>query len=540
MSLAPIVSVALLAAALAFAWFRSLTYLHIFQQEEYDGSRFLPWLVRTRSFDRTLSAVLAVLGLAELLVAGGPSPAFAGAAALAFAFFAAREPARLKASKKKLVMTSRAKRVVGGAFALTAVVVVVCALTAMPVPVWVLVVQAVPLTLVLSNLALTPVERSIQNRYWTEAHEKLTRLAPTVIGVTGSFGKTSVKHILGHILEMAAPTLITPGSINTPMGISRIVRERLTPRHRYFVVEMGAYGPGSIARLCRLAPPDTAVVTAIGMAHYERFKTLDAVAETKFELADAAVARGGKVIVPDQVLEFAHTRAFAGRHPDSMIVCGAGTGPGPGSGPDALTITAIRQEAEGTVVEVLWRGTPHTLRAPIYGAHHGTNIALAFATACALGMEPETVVTALRTTPQIAHRLEVKRPGDGSIIIDDAYNSNPIGFAGALPLLTLLRRAGGRRILVTPGMVELGAAHESEHARLGTLAAEHVDVLLPVRPERIPTFVDAFRTAAPAAAVHACATFAEAQDWMRANVAAGDVVLLENDLPDLYERKLVL
>jgi UDP-N-acetylmuramoyl-tripeptide--D-alanyl-D-alanine ligase len=81
----------------------------------------------------------------------------------------------------------------------------------------------------------------VQRRYWTEAHEKLGKLRPTVIAITGSYGKTSVKHILGHVLETAAPTLITPGSVNTAMGIARIIREQLRPHHRYLVVEMGAY-----------------------------------------------------------------------------------------------------------------------------------------------------------------------------------------------------------------------------------------------------------------------------------------------------------
>src|SRR6202050_4878731 len=113
-----------------------------------------------------------------------------------------------------------------------------------------------------------------------------------VIAVTGSYGKTSVKHILGHVLETAAPTLITPGSVNTAMGIARVVRERLQPHHRYFVVEMGAYGPGSIRRLCALTPPKMGLVTAIGMAHYERFKTLETVAAAKFELAEAVAEQG--------------------------------------------------------------------------------------------------------------------------------------------------------------------------------------------------------------------------------------------------------
>src|SRR5206468_4274303 len=146
------------------------------------------------------------------------------------------------------------------------------------------------------------------------AHSKLQRLNPVVIGVTGSYGKTSVKHILGHVLETAGPTLITPGSVNTAMGIARVIRERLAPHHRYFVVEMGAYGIGSISRLCALTPPKIGIISAIGKAHYERFRSLEAVARAKFELAEAVRDNAGTIIIAADTMEFAWPRQFAEQH----------------------------------------------------------------------------------------------------------------------------------------------------------------------------------------------------------------------------------
>src|SRR5262249_54865258 len=152
------------------------------------------------------------------------------------------------------------------------------------------------------------------------------------------------------------------------------VRERLETRHSFFVCEMGAYGPGSIARLCQLAPPDIAVITAVGYAHYERFKSLDVVAQTKLELAEAVVAKGGKVVMAEQVLDFEPARSFQARHGAHLIVVGR-------SEKADLRVLAIRQTAAGTETDVTWRGEPRTLSAPIYGEHHGMNLALAFATA---------------------------------------------------------------------------------------------------------------------------------------------------------------
>ena len=522
----------LLVAFLLFALRRLLTYLHIYQQEEYQPLRFIRWLLTSRSFDRRASLVVLIVGILQIAIRLSPEigSGLIGVAFLVIAFFE-RDPRA--ASKKRLMMTGRATRIYGIAFAVVAIIGILYTLPGVALLLWLIPVQMIPFSLTLANLLLIPYERSVQKRFWNEAHGKLLSLKPTIVGITGSFGKTSTKHLLGHILELQAPTLITPGSVNTPMGIARIVREQLGSHHRFFVCEMGAYGPGSIERLCRLAPPEVAVITAVGMAHYERFKTLDTVAKTKFELADSVSSRGGNVILAEQVLEFANARAFRERYPAHTTVVGTGA-------PSESRILRSAQTDTGITADVEWNGRVYTLRAPIYGEHHVSNMALAFATACLLGVPPEDAVLALSSTPQIPHRLEVKAGMSGSRLIDDAYNSNPVGFASGLRLLQALQTVGGRRILVTPGMVELGTAHEEEHRKIGQLAASHVDVLLPVLPQRIPSLVSAYRQARPEGIVIPCANLVAAQTWLSENVRSGDTVLMENDLPDLYEKKLRL
>jgi UDP-N-acetylmuramoyl-tripeptide--D-alanyl-D-alanine ligase len=517
-----------LAALGLFLYRRLLTYLQYFQQEEYDGPRFLRWLCATGAFDRKLSAVL--LGLAVLALFLPPA-LYTVASAAAVVGFALREADPRQTGKKRLVMTSRARRI----FILSIAVALLAGLSAvycLPFIGWIVAVQFAPLALAAGNLALTPFENSVQKRYWNEAHDKIGALKPKVIAVTGSYGKTSVKHILGHLLQMSAPTLITPGSVNTPMGVSRIIREQLEARHRYFVVEMGAYGPGSIARLCRLVPPTLGIITAIGKAHFERFKSLETVARTKYELAEAAVGQGGRVIVAADTLDYSAARDFHSRNAGKVVVCG-----GEGS---ELALSHIRMTPDGVALDVMWEGKSYALAAPIHGLHHAWNVALAFAACCLVGMSPEDVQMALKTTPQIPHRLEIKPQPNGVLLIDDAYNSNPEGFAAALSLLDFLRKPRGRRILVTPGMVELGAAHDEEHARLGKMAGDCADILVAVNGERIPTLIDAFSAGKPADQVIQVSRFAEAQAWLNANLRPDDVVLLENDLPDLLEKKLRL
>jgi UDP-N-acetylmuramoyl-tripeptide--D-alanyl-D-alanine ligase len=435
--------------------------------------------------------------------------------------------------KKPLVMTPRAKRVLAGAALAAGLAGLAVAVWSTSAWVWIAAVQFLPFSLVLSNWMLAPYENIVQRRFWREAHVKLEQLKPVTIGITGSYGKTSVKHILGHILETQAPTLITPGSVNTTMGIARVVRERLGPHHRFFVCEMGAYGPGSISRLTHLAPPNLAIITAIGFAHYERFKTLETVARAKFELAEAAVQNAGKVIVAEQVLEQPPAQEFAAGHAQSVVTVGRGAA-------CTLRIDSVKQSSDGMEIMVAWGGLPYTLRAPLFGDHQAIDISLAFAAACQLGVAPKSAAIALTSVAQISHRLEVKRQPRGSVLIDDAYNSNPVGFANGLRILDLFRGAGGRRFLVTPGMVELGSAHDSEHTKIGVLAASHVDVLLPVLPERIATLTAAYRAGNPQGVIVPCRSFTEAQAWLNANLGPEDVVLVENDLPDLYEKKLSL
>ena len=245
---------ALLAAFTLFALRRLLTYLHIFQQEEYDGKRFVRWIIAQRGYDIRTTLFFIALGAAEALgiVSRQVATAFGSVWVLLF-FVLERDPRKL--GKKKLNMTGRANRIYWTALAITFVVGVAYAWLSPLLILWIIPIQFIPFALVVGNWLSVPYENKLQQRFWNEAHRKLLTLKPTTIGITGSFGKTSTKHLLGHILEMQARTLITPGSVNTPMGVARVIREQLGPHHRFFVCEMGAYGPGSIARLCRLAPP---------------------------------------------------------------------------------------------------------------------------------------------------------------------------------------------------------------------------------------------------------------------------------------------
>lgn len=533
-------------AFIAFAAKRMMTYMHVLQQEDYYNDRLFRWMRVNGAFDKRMSFGLLLLG--ALLIAvniAGYADLFPRIFVdfLMFILFiigAYVEKDPRKNSKKKLVATTRAKRIFIPAF-------IIAVLSAIPYMyfsapfLWIINVQLLPYILILVNLCLQPFEDAIQLGYWKEAHNKVLDYQPKVIGITGSYGKTSIKHILGHILKTQAQTLITPGSINTPMGITRVIREQLEPTHQYLIVEMGAYGPGSIARLCKLTPPDIGIIASIGHAHYERFRSLDTVAKAKFELADAVIQKGGKTIIHERTLRFAHARQLKNENAEHFIV--AGDAPSVENSnrdvsyirPEDLQIQKIVQRTTGLAITFEYQKIIYSPEVPIFGIHHAHNIALAFATAIELGVSSEDIQDALSTMPQIQHRLELKKQADGSILIDDAYNSNPIGFQSALNLLATISK-DGRKILLTPGMVELGVAHDDAHEKIGQSAGEVCDVCLVVNPDRISTFIKGFKSTGSAKTLKEFDSFKEAQAWYIKNKQEGDILLIENDLPDMYER----
>ena len=519
----------LVAAFMFFALRRVPRYLHFLQQDDYDNRRFRVWLFDAFAFDHRVS--LALLVVAFLPVAFHWMPGLSLPLAIVFVVAALREPDPRKEAKKKLVITARANRILLLTLALAFPI--ACFAYLSGALVWVLAVQSLPVLLLLANILLAPVEARIQQRFWDEAHARLLKVNPTVIGITGSFGKTSLKHILGHVLEMNASTLYTPGSVNTPMGVSRIIRENLRDDTRYFLAEMGAYGIHSIQRLCNLTPPGMGIITALGEAHYERFKTLDAVARAKFELAEAVCATpSGKMAVHESVLAQPYAEHFVKTHSDRFVVYGASEGA-------QIRITSVEQTTTGLDVSVVYGGQTYQLTAPLFGRQHGDNIAGAFTVAMSLGIAPDRFISALRTVPQITHRLEVKRQPDGRIYIDDAYNSNPQGFTAAMELVSFLAGGAKRRILITPGVVELGDHNDSVHAELGEKAAKLIDIAVVVRGDRFPTFAEAYKKAG-GKEIHEFPSLTEARAWLTANTRAGDIILFENDLPDLLERKLKL
>lgn len=520
-------TVLFIAALGYFAWVRSKTHLAYFQQEEYDGPRYLRAMLDVRLYDVQASAALIVLWGLKALTGWAVYPVLA---AVVLAVIAWRE-SRYK-FKKPLVMTERAVRMLGLARAGIAILV---ALSGFGLIVALIAIQAIPFALLAANAVLQPMQTRINDRFVDEAVAKLAEMQPITIGITGSFGKTTVKHMLAELLGIAGPVFYSRGSINTVLGLTRHIRQRLQPSHKYFIAEMGAYGIGSIERLCDFARPDYGIITAVGHAHAERFGSLDNTAQAKSELAAYVCAHGKKVIVTDRVAELAPFAALRLAHPDKFVVVGAG------EGCDVRIMSRALKGADWVIGLRFPSGAEHSFILPLLGEHNVMNLAVTAALIDAIA--PEVTHRLPMITPtvsQVPHRLQKKEAGSGPLILDDAYNSNEEGFLNAVRVMReVADQKGGRAILVTPGVAELGAEHDRVHTTLGAESGALCDVIYAVNPSRIAAFTAAAKD--QRAEVIELATLNDAMKRVTSmGLTDADVVLYENDLPDLLEEKRFL
>jgi UDP-N-acetylmuramoyl-tripeptide--D-alanyl-D-alanine ligase len=383
-----------------------------------------------------------------------------------------------------------------------------------------------PFFLVAANTLLAPIQMSINQFYLGSARRKLDKIHPTVVGITGSYGKTSTKFILEAVLSAQFNVLKTPESYNTMLGISRVINQMLSEDHQVLVVEMGAFGPGEIKESCDLVHPSTGIITAIGPQHLERFGSIDKIVATKYELIEALPKHGVAVFNADD--ERCWNLAARTRPKMNVFTFGVHN-----SQADVLA-TDIRTGASGLRFTVqLAEGEKQEVRTRLLGRPNVYNILAATTAALQLGLSLEAITRRLSALRPVPHRLELKRL-NGLVVIDDAYNSNPEGARAALEVLAEME--GARKILVTPGMIELGEMESSLNQRFGELAATVCDIVFLVGPARtFPILQGLKQKGFQADRVRVVNSLQEVMEDLRRAARPGDVVLMENDLPDTYE-----
>lgn len=531
----------MLLLATALSWFgfrRLLRYMRYLQQEEYDARRYVLWLRERRAFDRRGSIAIGVILGLELLwnSAGGAGGFFlmaAGAAVLAV--IASSEPDPRNSGKLRLRMTERATRTYQVCLGLLMAAVVLAYLTARLLP-WPLTIflllaiaisQALPFVPAVAARLLAPFEQRLQAALLREAHDHFLAVKPYTVGITGSFGKTSTKSILGQVMNVALGSTFWPSkSVNTLMGITREIRTRLTQGHRFAVIEMGAYYRGSIKKLTELTPPDAAIVTAVGTMHLERFGSAENVFLAKSELPAAVPAEGLLVCNGDNP----GARRMAKEQPKATtFLYGMDLGPGDLD----CYATDVAFSPKGSEFTIHWKGAAYRAHSPLLGRPAISNMLAAFTMACALGAQPRLVIAALANLEPVDNRLVLKKRG-GVSFLQDAYNSNPTGFRAALEVLASY--PAKRRILMTPGMIELGETQAQENRAVAAEAAKVCDFVIVVAETNRASFEAGLAQGGLSNEKwEAIGTRTAAFEKLESMLQDGDVVLIENDLPDKLE-----
>lgn len=488
----------------------NLRWWRVAQREHYEPGRVLAIGVL---WCRVVPANLAIFVAAVIAVATGWANTWLAAAAAALMCL---WPVGLgiRPTTSRLVFTPRLRRVAILTVAIQVLVLALSLLLDEPGRWAAILAPLMWLPVELALLALRPVEAKLSQKFVVDAQQKLARVRPDVVAITGSYGKTSTKAYAGHLLSAARTTVASPASFNNLMGLSKAVNDRLTPGTDVFIAEMGTYGPGEIRKLAGIFTPKVAAITTIGEAHLERMKNRETIVAAKSEITEGADIAVLNIDVPE-LDDLARTLAAS----KTVIRCSTI------AGSDARVHVV---EADGRWT-LLVDGAPVTdLAAPAGG--HPINLAIAAGIVIGLDVPIESVSTRLAQLPVASNRAEIQVDANGVTIIDDTYNANPVGAAAAIRAARAAAGENGKVFTITPGMIELGSTQVESNRALAEAATAAPGMTLVVTGltnraalvsgagDQYLTFPD--RTSATAAVMP--------------QVRAGDVVVYENDLPDHY------
>lgn len=308
----------------------------------------------------------------------------------------------------------------------------------------------------IANIINKPIEKCVYNYYLTKAKNKLKSMPNLkIIGITGSYGKTSSKNILSDILNIKYNALPTPKNLNTYYGLMITINNHLTKFDDVFIAEMGAYVKGEIKGLCDLVHPKYGILTTIGTAHLESFGSEKNIQEGKFELIESLPKDGIGILNRDDEKQVNYKL----KNDCKIIWIGIDNKEAD------VVATNIKTTNKGYTFDIKFKkdNKKATFETKLLGKHNIYNILAAVALGYEFGISIEKLVQAVKQVKPVEHRLELKKLGN-FYQIDDAYNSNPIGAKNALEVLSTMP---GDKIVVTPGMIELGDKEEYYNREFG-------------------------------------------------------------------------
>ncbi len=377
----------------------------------------------------------------------------------------------------------------------------------------------VPLFIILAHYIILPIEILIKKHFIAKSSRKLKKKKIITIGITGSYGKTSTKNILSTMLEKNYKVCVTPKNYNTEMGLSKTILQELDD-HDIFIAEMGARHRGDIKILAKMVEPDYGIITTIGPQHLETFKTLEMIEKTKFELAQGLKENGIMVFNGDSKSTRNLFLKYQGK---KYLACDRN---------GYAYADNIYLNESGSHFDLFLNGVRYEARTKLLGKCNINNIVTAASLAHIMGISGQDIISSIRQLEPSKHRLELLK-NNYCTIIDDSYNCNVVGSKEALDVLAKFE---GKKIVITPGIVELGSSQSQENFKLGTLIADVADyIIIMNNVNKNEILSGAISHNFKRENIFFAETRKKQKEILEKITSKGCVVLFENDLPDNYK-----
>lgn len=376
----------------------------------------------------------------------------------------------------------------------------------------------------IANRINMPIEKMVYFYYLNKAKTKLASMPNLkIIGITGSYGKTTSKNILNDILSTEFNTLASPLNYNTPYGLMRTVNNYLDKFTDIFIAEMSTSKKGDIRKLAKIFKPQYAILTKIGVAHLETLGSQENIQKEKFSLIESLPENGIAVLNKDDEWQV----NYKIKNNCRVIWVGIDN--------DAdIRATNIKLSHEGSTFDCIIKGQKYHFTTKLLGKTNIYNILAAIALGVEFGIENDKLEMAVRRVKPTEHRLELKKYKNINII-DDAYNSNPIGSKMAVEVLGLMP---GKKIIVTPGMVDLGEKQEELNKQFGEYIADVADEVILVGAKITKPIYEGLKNRKyNEKQIHVIDDVKLAFSLMEKLQGEETYVLLENDLPDIFNEK---
>ncbi len=504
---------------LVYVFIKTKYALQAFQQSAYNNGRYINYIKGNYKYSFGINELLPIIVLfinVDFLNIGGLLLKY-----FVVFFFLYYNLKFFNISKQnytekiKLNVTARVKRLIFTLILLIALFLIIFGFSIFN---FLLLNYFIYLIIMFANFLNTPIEKFIRNSFKKKAMKKLESFSNlTVIGITGSYGKTSIKNIINDVLKDYEITLPTPSSFNTPMGLSITINNDLNKMHENFIAEMGAYYKGEIKELALMVKPKIAVVSSIGPQHLETFKSIENIQSTKMELVEYVDKDGIAILNYDNK----YIREYDIKNPVKTVFYSLEN-----KDVDLFADNIIYLE-DGMSFDIYFKDNKYTIKTKLLGKHNVYNILAAILVADYKGIKIKDIIKSITKLSKIEHRLELKKISKELTIIDDSFNGNIEGLKEGVNILSKYK---DKKVLITPGLIDGGEENYSlnyEYAK-SIKGIDHV------------IFIGKYNRKALNKGIENCLdiqnfdNFIDGYNYAINNIKGKKVILMANDLPDKY------